>query len=81
MESPRLHFANNSTPARKAAPAKPVPLIWTFNPSLGMDAPFHHLASLFGQEIIMDMDEIVLDTPRQAVVRTWPAVKVWQYSR
>lgn len=74
MNSPTLSFAQE--PARPAASvATPARMMWKFHSRSGLDAPFHDLVSRFGDEIIMELDEIVLDTPIKAAIR---ATKVFQ---
>lgn len=59
-----------------AASTPPAKLIWSFNPSSGLDRPFHGLVSHFGHEVIMALDQIVLETPLKAAAR---ATKVFQH--
>lgn len=42
----------------------------------GLDKPFHGLITQFGDEVIMDLDQVVLETPLKAAVR---ATRVFQH--
>lgn len=48
---------------------KQVDLLWEFDPKKGIDAHFHHLVSVFGRDIVIELDDIVLDTPRRAAIK------------
>lgn len=52
------------------------PQPWSFDATAGLDRPFHGLVTLFGNVIIEDLDNIVLDTPLKAAMR---ATKVFQH--
>src|SRR5690554_970029 len=75
MTSPTFAFAQSqpSIPARKVE--APVRMMWRFHARSGLDAPFHDLVSRFGDDIVMALDEIVLDTPIKAAIR---ATQVFQ---
>jgi len=49
---------------------------WRFDAHAGCDTAFHRLVSRFGSDVIMELDDIVLDTPVQAAIR---ATKVFQH--
>lgn len=74
MEQERFSF-DSPTHAGSRLGAAPVHLVWSFDASSGLDKPFHGLISRFGDEIIMDLDQIVLDSPVRAAMR---ATKVYQ---
>jgi len=74
MDTPTLSFAQEQR-APASAPMPPVPRMWVFHPAQNLDLPFHGLLSHFGIDLIMDLDQIVLDTPRRAAVR---ATQVYQ---
>ena len=56
--------------------AEPTSLAWSFNAMGGLDKPFHGLITQFGDEVIMDLDQVVLETPLKAAVR---ATRVFQH--
>jgi hypothetical protein len=77
MTSQRFSFDNAASKATaQAQPSAPVALVWTFDAHKGLDKPFHGLISRFGDEVVMDLDQIVLDTPVRAAVR---ATRVYQH--
>lgn len=66
---------SNTRPNKGPVAVAPVELIWRFNASQGLDRPFHALVSRFGSDVLMDLDQIVLDSPIKAAIR---ATKVYQ---
>jgi len=66
-----------SDPTRSASNRAGVPawLPWSFEASVGPDKPFHGLVSEFGADVIMDLDQVILETPVKAAVR---ATRVFQ---
>jgi len=68
METPALSFANEPHAPAPGLHA-PVPRVWTFDPAQNLDLPFHGLLSHFGIDLVMDLDQIVLDTPVRAAIR------------
>lgn len=59
---------------RSAVPAPT--LLWEFKPEQSMDYHFQALTAHFGKQVIMEMDEVVLDTPVQAAIR---ATKIYRH--
>ena len=57
-------------------PAQLVNLTWTFDARSGLDQPFHGLVTQFGARVIMELDQIVLDSPIKAAMR---ATRVFQH--
>lgn len=79
MPDTRLSFSPDSVTStsshEKRSVGAPARMMWVFEPKVGLDAPFHDLISAFGGDIIMALDDIVLDSPKQAAIR---ATKVFQ---
>lgn len=79
MPDTRLSFSPDSVTStsshEKRSVGAPARMMWVFEPKVGLDAPFHDLISAFGGELIMALDEIVLDSPKQGAIR---ATKIFQ---
>lgn len=80
MPEPQLSFSPDAVTtasyhSERALVDAPARMMWVFQPKTGLDAPFHDLISAFGGELIMALDDIVLDSPKQAAIR---ATKIFQ---
>jgi len=70
----QLHPSDPTRSASNRAGA-PAWLPWSFEASSGPDKPFHGLVSEFGADVIMDLDQVILETPVKAAMR---ATRVFQ---
>src|SRR3546814_9868939 len=72
-----LHVLTPSSPQRHSSDLIP----WRFDPYAKgqLDEPFRALVTIAGKRVVADLDEIVLDVPKQAAIRASKVFK--QYAQ